>query len=303
MDTSQDTTPEGSLADQLALSLRMHSLRLNELRDFFRVQKIKMSIEQKTELNEIIDSLSSALNSALLNNVTKTIGDIIASTVKNELLSTCKKIENISERSACNTQSHIASSASSLSTISHTLPKSYSNAVRSTKSRTVKLPVNVDNIYSNKKNVIFVKKSSGREDLTYSEISSLLHRDPAVKVNKIFDNTTNFKIISHDSDSSNKIKEYLEKKIGLEVSNKALYDPCIMISGLPKDLDSDFILQELRFRNGAPEPATKIVRRISPIKSNYDKVIVRSSPGFRESILRYGRVLLSRLLYITEGKY
>ena len=151
MDTSQETVPLGPLADQLALSLRMHTLRLDELRDFFRVQKIKMSIDQKTELREIIDSLSSVMSSVLLNSATHKIGEVIASKVKDELLSTCKRIENGSAE--MNKQRSLPSTSSPL--LRHDnqthLPRSYSDAVRVlNKNR----KIDPQKMYSGKKNIM-----------------------------------------------------------------------------------------------------------------------------------------------------
>ena len=79
------------------------------------------------------------------------------------------------------------------------------------------------------------------------------------------------------------------------MSEKALYDPCVLISGLPKSL-----IRELTFRNGAPESVTKIVRRFGSTVSKFHNVIIRSSVGFRESALRSGRVFLGASSFRVE---
>ena len=91
---SDDGLPAMPLSDQLATSLRVHALRMDELRNFFKSNKIKMSVDQKTELNEIIDSLSSALNSVILSKAAKKIGETISSTVKEDLLNVIETVKN-----------------------------------------------------------------------------------------------------------------------------------------------------------------------------------------------------------------
>ena len=145
-----------------------------------------------------------------------------------------------------------------------------------------------------------MKKGSGSEDVTLSEVNLLLSKDPLIKINKIFDNGNNFKIVSHDTVSSNRVKNYLEKKVGLEVFEKALYGPFVLISGLPKSLNDDFLLQELAFRNGAPKSVTKIIRKFGPNASKFHSVIIRRSVSFGETVLRSGRVFLGASSFRVE---
>ena len=296
MDTSQETVPLGPLADQLALSLKMHTLRLDELRDFFRVQKIKMSIDQKTELREIIDSLSSVMSSVLLNSATHKIGEVIASKVKDELLSTCKRIENSSAE--MNKQRSLPSTSSPL--LRHDnqtqLPRSYSDAVRVlNKNR----KIDPQRMYSGKKNIIFVKKND-KSKVSVSDINLLLKKDQDIKINRIYENPNNFKIISFDSESSEKLKCHLKDKCGFEVSEKSLFNPCVSISGVPHDISDDSFLSELCFRNGASEDDTKILKRINSRTSPTDRVIVRSTSDFRDRVMRIGRVFIGASSFRVE---
>ena len=96
------------------------------------------------------------MSSALLNSATKKIGEVIASTVKDELLSTCKKIENKSIE-MCKQKSLSSTSSPFLRHDTQTqLPISYYDAVKVlNKNRRI----DPEKMYSGKRNIIFIKRS------------------------------------------------------------------------------------------------------------------------------------------------
>ena len=285
---SDDGLPVMSLSDQLSKSLKVHALRMDELRNFFKENKIKMSVDQKTELNEIIDSLSSALNSVILSKAAKKIGETIASTVKDDLLNVIETVKNKPLSSATSPSIRLFTQTS--------LPRSYADAIKiMSKNR----KINPDIMYSDKRNVIFVKKND-KSIASVSNLNSLLKKDQSIKINRIYDNSNNYKIISYDSDSSDKLKSHLEQKCGLEVTEKSLFNPCVCVSGVPRDLKDDHLISELCFRNGAPENDTKIIRRIISNTSVYDRIIVRSTSGFRDHVLKIGRVFVGASSFQVE---
>ena len=284
-------------AEQLSDSIKAHSFRFEELRCFFKKHKIKVTSEQKKEFNEILDSLDSILISTAFKRSARLATDSISKIFKEELSTMSDRIVTNSADVNNSRFDHSKTSAP----IQPALPKSYSDAVKSVKGKNFRSN-NPKNVYLNKKNVLFVKKKQNTigEDITLSEVGSLLDKDPTVKVNKIFDNENNVKIISHDLYSSNKIKTYLENTVGLDVSEKAHFDPCIAVTGVPRDLKDEFLLRELSFRNGAPESRTKIIRKFKYANSNFTKVILRSSPDFRDSVLGTGRIFIGSSSFHVE---
>ena len=108
------------------------------------------------------------------------------------------------------------------------------------------------------------------------------------------------KLLPFDAESSNKLKIHLEGDCGLDVSEKSMFDPCILISGVPHDIDDEHIISELCFRNNAAKISTKILRRISSIESRYDRVVVRCCSAFRDSVLRVGRVFIGSTSFRVE---
>ena len=293
---SQRSTSPASVADQLSACLVNHNLRLEELRSFHKTHKIRLSPDVRSEFNDIVDSISSILGSVALQKSAKYISDSVVDVVSKEIAGFS---DHLAEKAESAHHSHSPSNVA----IQHgpLLPKSYANAVRSTKKANTR-STDPKNAYLNNRNVLFVKKRKNNlgEDVTFSEVNSLLRNDPTVKINKMFDNENNIKIISHDETSSNKVKKYLTCKVGLEVSEKALFDPCIIISGIPQNLDDDFVLQELNFRNGAPESRTKIIRKITSANSRFIRIIIRSSADFRDSVLRSGRVFIGSSSHRAE---
>ena len=88
--------------------------------------------------------------------------------------------------------------------------------------------------------------------------------------------------------------------MGLDVSEKAHFDPCIAITGVPRDLKDEFLLRELGFRNGAPESRTKIIRRINNVNSKFASVALRSSLDFLDSALKTGHICIGSLSFHVE---
>ena len=261
---------------------------MDELRNFFKENKIKMSTDQKTELNEIIDSLSSALNSVILSKAAMKIGEAIASTVKDDLINVMKSDKNKPLSSTISPGPRPIAQTS--------LPRSYADAIKvMNKNR----KINPDKLYSDKRNVIFVRKND-KSVASISDINLLLKKDQNIKINRIYDNSNNFKIISYDSNSSDKLKNHLEQRCGLEVTEKSLFNPCVCISGVPRDLKEDHLISELCFRNGAPEKDTKILRKIFSNSSAYDRIIVRSTAEFRDQVLKIGRVFVGASSFRVE---
>ena len=68
----------------LAMTLEAHSLRINELRSFFVTNKIRLTASQKTDLEEIISSLSSILNSSALVKVANCIGENVVAAINTD---------------------------------------------------------------------------------------------------------------------------------------------------------------------------------------------------------------------------
>ena len=87
--------------------------------------------------------------------------------------------------------------------------------------------INPDKMYSDKRNVIFVKKNDKSRD-SVSDINLLLKKDQSIKINRIYDNSNNYKIISYDSGFSEKLKCHFEQKCGLEVTEKSLFNPVFL---------------------------------------------------------------------------
>ena len=298
---------EKSLADALASALEAHSLRINELKSFFSCNKIKLTTAQKTELEEIIGSLSSILNSTALLKASKYLGENVINTINSNLAEdSCpvadviadrifKRLDNSARISSTVAESHASISSSQ----NHRLPNSYASALKSVSKNKVQNR-SVERLYNDKRNVLFVRKSDQVNKFKISHVNAVLNADPTIKINKIFENENNFKIISHDVNSAGKLKKYLERKCDLEVSEKALYDPCGMISGVPRTIGDNEFLKELTFRNGAPDPGTKIIRRISPANSSVDKIIIRSSADFRDRILKLNRVFVGAGSYLVD---
>ena len=298
---------EKPLADALASALEAHSLRINELKTFFSCNKIKLTAAQKAELEEIIGSLSSILNSTALLKVSKFLGENVTNTINTNLLEdSCPVADKIADRifkrldNPSSTSSSVPVSLSAVSSVQNRrLPNSYASALKSVSKN--KVPNrSVERLYNDKRYVLFVKKSNQVNKFNLSHVNAVLNADPTIKINKIFENENNYKIISHDVNSAGKLKKYLERKCDLEVSEKALYDPCILISGIPRSIGDNEFLKELTFRNGAPDPGTKIIRRISPSNSSVDKIIVRSSADFRDRILKLNRVFVGAGSYLVD---
>ena len=296
---------EKSLADALASAMEAHSLRINELKSFFSCNKIKLTIAQKIELEEIIGSLSSILSSTALLKVSKYLGE----NVINAITLTWRKtlvlllitlptgyIKDWTVHRSRSSPTAAVSHATASSVQNRRLPNSYASALKTVSKNKVQIR-SVERLYNDKRNVLFVRKTDQVNKFKLSQVNAVLNFDPTIKINKIFENENNFKIISHDVNSAGKLKKYLERKCDLEVSEKALYDPCILISGLPRLTGDKEILKELIFRNEAPDPGTRIIRRIRPANSSVDKIIVRSSADFRDRILKFNRV------FVFTGSY
>ena len=177
---SQRSAPLGPVTDPLAASLDAHRLRLNELRLFHKTNKIKLSTELKDEFNEIVNSLSSILTSVALLQSAKTVSDSVVDAVKKEFSNLAN---HITEKPASVVQPHILPDASTSKV--PMLPKSYANTVKSSKNVKSRI-TNPNNVYLNKRNILFVKKGSGSEDVTFSEVNLLLSKDPSIRINKIF---------------------------------------------------------------------------------------------------------------------
>ena len=223
-------------SDALAMTLEAHSLRINELRSFFVTNKIRLSASQKTDLEEIISSLSSILNSSALVKVANCIGENVVAAINSDFANdVCPAADMFADRII----KKLEKSSSSKNVTQPApapdcrLPRSYANAVKSTFKNKIQ-SCNVERMYNDRRNVLFVKKSDKSKKFNSSQVNSLLNNDPTVKINKIFENENNFKIISHDVNSAHKLKRFLERNCNLEVSEKALYDPCVSISGLQR---------------------------------------------------------------------
>ena len=251
-------------------------------------------------MEEIIGSLSST---ALLK-VSKYLGENVINAINSNLAEdSCPVADNIADRiykrldsSSRSSPTAAVSHATASSVQNRRLPNSYASALKTVSKNKVQIR-SVERLYNDKRNVLFVRKTDQVNKFKLSQVNAVLNSDPTIKINKIFENENNFKIISHDVNSAGKLKKYLERKCDLEVSKKALYDPCILISGLPRLTDDKEILKELIFRNETPEPGTRIIRRISPANSSADKIIVRSSAEFRDQILKFNQV------FVGTGSY